>query len=153
MAPPDHGEAPLLQEYCNAGATGRGFTLLELVVVIAVLAILLGIAMPSYRGYLLRTNRSEAISTLLGIAACQERVSAQTGRYDTTRCQPGNLEHYAIRFEPPDESETLAFTAWADPLGAQSRDACGSLGLDQTGLRKVSSETADVARCWKAQPP
>jgi type IV pilus assembly protein PilE len=128
----------------------RGFTLLELVVVIAVLGILLGIALPSYRGYILRVNRTEAVSALLEIAGCQEQLFAMQGRFDTTACLPGGLEHYTIRMEPANESETLAYTAWADPAGAQERDSCGSLGLDQTGLQQVSAEGVETMKCWRA---
>lgn len=127
----------------------RGFTLLELVTVVAILGILLGLALPSYQNYMLRVNRTEAISALLEIASCQERMFAVQGRYDTTRCLPEGSEHYSIRMEPPGEQDTLAFSAWADPVGAQGRDACGSLGLDQTGLRQVTGEAADAGKCWR----
>lgn len=127
----------------------RGFTLLELVVVVAVLGILLGIALPSYRQHLVRVHRTEAISALLGIAHCQEQVFAWRGRYDTTRCLPADMDRYQLRQEPPDAPESLAFTAWADPVGAQIRDRCGSLGIDQTGRRQVSGDDADADKCWR----
>lgn len=128
----------------------RAFTLLELVTVIAIIGILLSIALPSYRSYLLRVHRSEAVHTLLEIAGCQERVFAMHGRYDTTRCMHLELDHYAIRMEPLEESATLVFTAWADPIGSQQADRCGSLGLDQSGLQRVSGEGADPGKCWRA---
>jgi type IV pilus assembly protein PilE len=141
----------------NCGAIVRdppgwdhAFTLLELVTVIAIVGILLSIALPSYRSYLLRVHRSEAVHSLLEIAGCQERVFAMHGRYDTTRCLDLDLDHYAIRMEPLEESETLVFTAWADPIGSQQADRCGSLGLDQSGLRQVSGEGADPGKCWRA---
>lgn len=130
----------------------KAFTLLELVTVIAILGILLGIALPSYRSYMLRVNRTEAVSALLEVAECQERVFASHGRFDTTRCLPDDLDHYAIRMVPADETAVLAYTAWADPAGAQGRDPCGSLGLDQTGLRQVTGERADAGKCWRAGP-
>ena len=122
--------------------------MLELVTVVAILGILLGLALPSYQNYMLRVNRSEAISLLLEIAGCQERMFAVKGRYDTTRCLPEGAEHFSIRMEPPGEQQTLAFSAWADPVGAQGRDPCGSLGLDQSGLRQVTGDGADAGKCW-----
>ena len=119
--------------------------------VVAILGILLGLALPSYQNYMLRVNRSEAISLLLEIASCQERMFAVNGRYDTSRCLPEGAEHFSIRMEPPGEQETLAFSAWADPVGAQRRDPCGSLGLDQTGLRQVTGEGADPGSCWRGR--
>lgn len=131
----------------------RGWTLIELVLVIAILAILLAIALPSYQHYMLRVHRSEAIAALLEVAACQERIFAVSGRYDTTHCIPEGLDHYSIRMEPPGEAGSLAFIAWADPAGGQARDGCGSLGLDQTGLRKASGVDADVNLCWRGRRP
>lgn len=112
---------------------------------------MLGIALPSYRNHVMRVNRTEAVSALLEIAGCQETVIAMTGRFDTTRCIPESLEHYAIRMVPADETEALAYTAWADPTGAQARDNCGSLGLDQTGFRQVTGADAETGECWRAR--
>lgn len=128
----------------------HGFTLLELIVVIAILAVLLTVALPSYRNYMVRVHRTEAVSALLELASCQERVFADHGHYDTTRCLPPDLDHYAIRLEPSGETASLAFTAWADPAGSQGDDPCGSLGLDQTGLRQVSANGMDAGNCWRA---
>ena len=127
----------------------NGFTLLELVAVIAILAILLSLALPSYRSYWQRVNRTEAVTALLELAGCQERVFASNGRYDTTRCIPDGLDHYSIRIDPPNVIASLRFAAWADPVGAQFQDSCGSLGLDQTGLRQVTGEHANALRCWR----
>ncbi|MDX1554974.1 MAG: type IV pilin protein [Xanthomonadales bacterium] len=126
-------------------------TILELVVVIAAIAILVSLAIPSYRDYMIRVHRTEAVSILLGIGSCQEQLFSTTGRFDTGACLAAEPDHYEIRMDPPDNANTLSFTAWADPIGAQERDRCGSLGLDQTGLRRVSGEGADVGKCWAAR--
>lgn len=148
LRPPGLATAALtLERKCGF----RGFTLLELVAVIAILAVLISLALPSYQGYMLRVNRTEAVAALLELAACQERVFATHGRYDTTRCTPEDLDHYSLRIDPPDSPSSLRFTAWADPTGAQIRDACGSLGLDQTGLRQVTGSMTDARKCWHAR--
>lgn len=117
----------------------------------AVLAILISLALPSYQSYMLRVNRTEAVAALLELAACQERVFASHGRYDTTRCIPEDLDHYLLRIDPPDSTSSLHFIAWADPAGFQIQDACGSLGLDQTGMRQVTGDDANVRDCWHAR--
>ena len=158
------GEAPLLQGCRSAFKSllerrsrrecvvpSKGLTLLELVTVIAIIGILLGIALPSYSHYMLRVIRTEAVSALLELAGCQERVFAMKGRYDPTRCLPTGVDHYTFRMDPEDEEETLTFVAWADPTGAQINDPCGSLGLDQTGHRQASGDGVDVSKCWRAR--
>ena len=128
-----------------------GFTLLELIVVIAALGILYSIALPSYQAFMLRVHRTEAVTALLDVANCQEKVFATSGRYDTTQCIPGGLEHYSIRIDPANVADSLLFTAWAEPMGAQAEDRCGNLGLDQTGRQRVTSELVDARRCWNAR--
>lgn len=129
----------------------NGFTLIELVAVLAIVAILLSVALPSYQAYMLRVHRTEAVIALMGVAACQEQVYAVTGRYDTTQCIPTNLEHYSIRIDPADATDSLLYTARAEPRGAQAGDACGTLALDQAGRRQASGESSDVQACWNAR--
>lgn len=129
----------------------KAFTLVELVAVVAIVAILVALALPSYREYLVRTNRTQAIAALLDLAACQERVFAMSGRYDTTRCMPDQLDRYSVRIEPANDSRSLVFNAWADPLGGQSSDECGSLGIDQAGLRSTTGENSEADKCWSGR--
>jgi type IV pilus assembly protein PilE len=102
----------------RVNANRRGFGLLELMIAMLVVAVLLGLAIPSYRQYVSRAHRAEAVRTLLAAASCQERIRAQSGYYDTARCASG-----------------LA-------------DRCGSLTLNHAGTRAVSADGASVADCW-----
>ena len=77
-----------------------GFTLIELVIVVAVLAILMTLAVPNYRQYALRVQRGEAINMLLQAAMCQERVYARSGDYDTGSCLIDNKQNrYQISYQ------------------------------------------------------
>ncbi len=71
----------------------RGVTLIELVVVVAILALLASIAVPSYRQYVLRSNRAEAKAALLNVAAAQEKFYLQNNTYtnELTDAPPSGL--------------------------------------------------------------
>lgn len=126
-----------------------GFTLLELVTALAIVAVLLAVAVPGYQRYLQRAERAEALRALLAASACQERVRAQGGYYDTSRCLDGATNPaYAIRFEPPDDDAALAFRLIAEPLQPRAGDPCGSLSLDQAGTRGISGDAGELAACW-----
>jgi len=128
-----------------------GMTLVELVIVVAVVAILLTVAAPSYRSYTLRVHRTEAIRMLLQASMCQERLAASRGSYDTSLCRPASEQHrYEITYNPPD-SQGHAYVAMAVPNGAQLADPCGSLILDQSGNRRISAAGASVAECWNGR--
>jgi len=128
-----------------------GFTLIELVIVVAVLAILMMLAVPNYRQYVLRVQRSEAINMLLQAAICQERVHARSGDYDTSSCLINNTQdRYQMSYQPAN-TRGQKFVAIAQPLGAQKADRCGSLLLDQSGNRKIDAAGASVTQCWNGR--
>lgn len=126
-----------------------GFTLIEIMLVLAVLGILLSLAMPSYRDFLTRTHRTDALGQLMLIATCQERVRAATGRYDTAQCLPGTGAHYRYVYLATENQPDLYFQAAAVPLGAQTVDFCGRLSLDALGARAAGS--GDTSRCWSGR--
>jgi type IV pilus assembly protein PilE len=130
-----------------AGYPG-GFSLSELVIVLAVMAVLLTIAVPSYRHYAQRVERADAIRSLLAVAGCQERIRANTGFYDTTRCLDG-LENaaYSFRVNPSGDTSSSRFEVIAEPSRSNGND-CGTLSLDHTGTRGISSEKKTLSACW-----
>lgn len=129
----------------------HGMTLIELIIVMAVMGILLSLAVPSYQGYMLRVHRTEAIRMLLQASMCQQRVYAGRGSYDTNQCHPGS-EHkrYEVSYNPPD-TQGRTYIAMAIPKGAQLADACGSLSLDQSGARSISAGNISVMKCWNGR--
>ena len=129
----------------------RGWSLIELMIAIAVIGLLLSIAVPGYQQYLLRAYRAAGIELLLAAAQCQERVRAAEVRYDTSRCIPTDpAGRYAFRFLDDGNTGT-GFTVMADPVAAQQGDACGSLGLDQSGWRSISGPADRLRRCWEGR--
>lgn len=131
----------------------RGFTLLELMIVVAVVAILAAIAFPSYTQYVTRTNRAEGRAVLLNTAQALERCYTRFSAYNDAACTvafPINSETGV--YSMPEANQTIAaatFTIQAVPQGAQAtRDTrCGTLSLTHTGVRGISG-TGTVADCW-----
>ena len=112
-----------------------GFTLIELMIVVAVIAILMGIALPSYRDYVVRANRSEALDILLTTAACQERIYTKLSRYDTARCDSAATTVsglYTISMATSNANQN--YTLSASPQNAQTEDSCGTLTLSDQGI-------------------
>ena len=143
------GFNPPLARGCPAW---RAYSLLELLIVCGLLAILLALAVPTYTQYLARSHRSTAIEKLLAAAACQQRLYAREFAYDTGRCLlPDADEFYSLRFEPTAQADLEGFTVYADPLGSQLADACGSLSLDDRGQREISGPIEWSRRCWEGR--
>ncbi len=129
-----------------------GFTLIEILLVTALLGILFSIALPQYQRYLERAYRVEAIRMLTTAAACLERHRAQAGVYDTNRCidAPGN-GYYLLSIEPPAMSSSDSFTLTATPIDQTIGGICGSLGLDQSGMQVISGPESNRWRCWSGR--
>ena len=129
----------------------HGYSLLELVIVMAVFAILVTTAVSSYRNYVQRAHRAEAIRQMLGVAGCQEGIRADTGFYDTTRCmEKSGAPSHVLRIEPADDRTTMEYTIVAELKNGRD-DACGSLGLDQAGTRSIGGAPEALAKCWSGR--
>jgi len=134
-----------------ARAIVHGMTLIELLIVLAVMGILLSIAIPGYSSYMLRVHRSEAIRLLLQASICQQRIYAGSGSYDTSQCRPvSEHQRYRISYISPDTQEQN-YMAMASPQGAQLDDPCGSLSLDQSGTRGISGSNISAVKCWSGR--
>ena len=126
-------------------------TLIELMIVVTVVGILLASAVPSYRQYLLRVHRTEAIRMLLQASMCQERISASRGSYDTGQCRSGSQQQrYQLEFLP-ENTQGKTYVAMAVPQGAQRADLCGNLSLDQSGVRQISGTNISGIKCWSGR--
>ncbi len=123
------------------------FTLLEVVIALALIGTLLTIAIPSYQQYVQRAHRADAIRIMLAAADCQSRVKAETGFFDTTRCMPRHDDsHYRFIVEPSGQANTGQYTIIATPLAGD--DHCNALSLDHTGSRSIGNPGGSISKCW-----
>lgn len=138
----------------------RGFTLLELLVALSIVAILAALSIPSYQQHVRQARRADGQTALLRLAIAQERFRARCSRYadridGASGCAP-NAESLGLGLNTrsPDghyqlsltEASAFGFVAHAEPIGHQAGDqahgvACNPLTIDQDGRREPSV-------CW-----
>ena len=134
---------------CPMRRPGGGFTLIEVMIVVAVIGILAAIALPSYQEYVRRSHRAEARAGLMQAAQWLERTATATGVYPPSASFPGVLTSVpGQRYTIAAVSTNATFTLTATPQGAQTGDKCGSFTLAQDGTRDLTGATASVADCW-----
>ncbi|MBS0452979.1 MAG: type IV pilin protein [Proteobacteria bacterium] len=154
-----------------------GFTLIELMIVVAVIAILSAIALPSYQEHIRRSKRSEAQGILMEAAQYMQRFYSANDRYTSTggttnteseqtvttggttvSMLPDSLRqsprptagaNYTIAVLARDNPPSYTLTATR--TGSMSSDKCGTLTLDSQGTKGVDSSTTSLsaADCWK----
>ena len=120
----------------------RGFTLVELMIVIAIMAILVSLALPSYQQSIRKGRRSDAQTDLLEFVVQAERVFTQTNSYATAGL-PADTTFYTFSFSAGPSA--TAYTIVATPTAAQNADRCGTMSLTQAGQRTHTGAEAD---CW-----
>ena len=138
----------LQQKKSQHGGASRGFTLIEVIVVMAVVAILAAVAIPSYSEYILRSHRSAAQSFISDVASRQSQFFLDRRSYAGTVAAlnmtvPADVaQRYTVAIAPV-VGPPAAFQVTATPTGRQATDRCGLLTVDQANNR-----TAVGTRCW-----
>lgn len=126
----------------------RGFTLMELMIAVALVGILVATALPSYGSYVRRSARTEAQAFLMSVAARQQQFLVDTRTYAATvdamgmpvpaRVAAAYTVSMVVLAGPP---QTFVLTA--APAGDQTKDGCGTMTLNQAGAK-----TAAKSGCW-----
>ena len=135
----------------------NGFTLIELMIAVAIISILAAIAWPAYQEYVVRSHRTAAKACLLEQSQFMERFYTQNMSYATSRggddvalpgggCAAEQSQFYTFELAEVDDS---TYVIEATPQGTQAaRDTkCAMLGVDQTGSKTVTG-TAEASKCW-----
>lgn len=126
----------------------RGFTLIELMIAVAIVAILAVVALPSYQEHVRKSRRAEAQAYLMAVAGRQQQFLVDTRAYGATLTDVGiampdsvasgyDVTLTVVAGPPP------AFSLTAAPKADQASERCGTLSIDQAGTKGAA-----VAGCW-----
>lgn len=131
----------------------RGFTLVELMIAVAVMALLAGLAYPAYNSHVAKSRRGDAKQSLVELAQKLERYYSERGTFvgatigtggiypNTSR---GGFYTLAIGTQTAD-----GFTINAAPAGSQTGDACATFTYNQLGEQGVTGATLTAVKCWQ----
>ncbi len=145
----------------------RGFTLIELMIVVAIVGILVAVALPAYNQSVRKSRRADAKTALLDLAQREERFNSTANQYSGTATAlgyptgtafpisvlTGTTAYYTISITPADPTKSFPandFIATAAPVSgtSQATDTCGSYTLTNTGVQGVTGGTSSAADCW-----
>ncbi|MFA5940632.1 MAG: type IV pilin protein [Sinimarinibacterium sp.] len=128
-----------------------GFSLIELMIAVAIVGILAAIALPSYQNSVRKSRRADAKVALTDTAQRLERCLTQYGTYDNGNCT------VAAAFDSPEAYYTIStnigrmnYTLTATAQGQQLRDeACARFTLDNRGAKTAfNGDGAAATDCW-----
>lgn len=124
-----------------------GFTLIELMITVIVIAVLAAISIPSYQQYVLRSHRAVVKADMAEYAQRAERFHSSNNSYSgftlpaTVSPREGGTKRYGLAFK----GDGTSFTITASPDGAQTKDSCGKLTVDQANRKTAVGTASD---CW-----
>jgi type IV pilus assembly protein PilE len=138
----------------HRASIARGFTLIEALVVVAIVGVLAAVAYPSYTEQVRKSRRADAQAVLMQAAEFMERFHTENMRYDQSSAGLTSALPAALGTAPLDSATKFyritldsvtsqTYLLIATPLAAQLADTCGNLGLDNTGRKQASLST-----CW-----
>lgn len=130
------------------GLGACGFTLIELMIAVVIVAILAAVALPSYREQVRRSTRAEAQSYMMAVASRQQQFLTDTRAYAALLTTvgvavPANVDAAYTADLPTPGTSPPTFTLTLTPKGNQVGEACGTLSINHAGVK-----TAAKTGCW-----
>lgn len=125
-------------------------------IVVAIIAILAAVAMPSYESYMRKSRRADAQSFVQEVVARQQHFLLDRRAYGTgisTATSAGGLgmtiptqvsSYYTVAINTDNTTAPPSFTLTATPVGGQVKDSCGTLTINHLGVKTVSG----TGTCW-----
>lgn len=121
----------------------RGFTLIELMIVVAVIGILASIAIPNYSDYVRKSRRADAQAALMELAQQLERHYTANNAYTGATLNATVTGRVSLFYSITSSIGSQTYTITATPTARQSADTCGTMTINHTGAR-----TPTTAGCW-----
>lgn len=140
----------------SLGVPVRGFSLIELMVVVVIVGVLAMIALPSYRQYVLRGHRTDVQAYMSDVATRQQNFLLDRRAYASSITDapsanglgltiPASLSTwYTVTTTPDNSARPPSFVVTAVPTSLQSADSCATLTLDQSGTKTATG----TGSCW-----